>query len=103
MGDELVCTDEVGGVARFDGQRWMRFLSDSCVESMDIAADGSVWLLAIESDRPISHPPHLRHHPRGRGGHGVASRLPPTRPPPTRTRPPPSKAQWPCRKADNGC
>jgi len=49
-GDQPVCTDDFGGVSRFDGETWSRFLSDSCIESMDIAADGSIWLLATESD-----------------------------------------------------
>ena len=37
----LVCD----GLARFDGQTLDRLLPGQCI-SMDIAADGSVWLLA---------------------------------------------------------
>jgi hypothetical protein len=37
----LVCD----GLARFDGMTWSRFLPGQCI-SMDIAADGSVWVLA---------------------------------------------------------
>ena len=36
-----------GGVAHFDGTTWLGpFLPDLCVESIGLAMDGSVWLLA---------------------------------------------------------
>ena len=35
------------GLARFDGQRLDRFLPAQCI-SMDIAADGSAWVLAAD-------------------------------------------------------
>ncbi len=34
------------GVSRFDGETWDRYLRDLCIHQMDIADDGSVWLLA---------------------------------------------------------
>jgi hypothetical protein len=37
------------GLARFDGETLDRFLPDQCI-SMDIAADGSAWVLADEED-----------------------------------------------------
>jgi hypothetical protein len=49
--DEAVC----GGVGNFDGAVWSGYLPDVCVEALEIAADGSVWLLATESGA------HLRH------------------------------------------
>jgi hypothetical protein len=48
-GHRNVCGHGIDGVARFDGERWSRFLQGRCVETMDIAADGSVWLLASKS------------------------------------------------------
>lgn len=42
-----------GGIARFDGTTWLGpYLPGLCVESIELAADGSVWLLAqaAESD-----------------------------------------------------
>lgn len=36
-----------GGVVRFDGTDWLGpYLPDRCVESIELAADGSVWVLA---------------------------------------------------------
>jgi hypothetical protein len=57
VGHRIVCGDGIDGVARFDGETWSRFLPGRCVEAMDIAADGSVWLLAKESDArfPVAH------------------------------------------------
>ena len=49
-GHQVVCDHGIDGVARFDGETWSRFLPGRCVEAMDIAADGSVWLLASKSD-----------------------------------------------------
>lgn len=34
-----------GGLGRFDGEDWQRFLDGVCVVSLDIAPDGTVWLL----------------------------------------------------------
>jgi len=45
-----------GGVAGFDGTTWLGpFLPDRCVESIDLAADGSVWLLAhaVDGSDPV--------------------------------------------------
>ena len=57
IGNRIVCGDGIDGVARFDGETWSRFLQGRCVEGMDIAPDGSVWLLAKESDAsfPVAH------------------------------------------------
>ena len=62
LGDVLrvVCDHGIDGVVRFDGETWSRFLQGRCVEAMDIAPDGSVWLLAKESDEsgaryPVAH------------------------------------------------
>ena len=42
-----VSEEHCGGVARFDGTTWLGpFLPDRCVESIELATDGSVWLLA---------------------------------------------------------
>jgi len=39
------------GIARFDGTTWLGpFLPDRCVESIELAADGSVWLLAHDAE-----------------------------------------------------
>jgi len=38
------------GVNRFDGQTWMRYLPGMCPSGVDIAPDGSVWLVAREWD-----------------------------------------------------
>ena len=56
-GHRVVCGDGIDGVARFDGETWSRFLQGRCVEAMDIAADGSVWMLASKSDArfPLAH------------------------------------------------
>jgi hypothetical protein len=56
-GHRSVCGPGIDGVARFDGETWSRFLQGRCVEVMDIAADGSVWLLASTSDArfPLAH------------------------------------------------
>ena len=56
-GHRSVCGPGIDGVARFDGETWSRFLQGRCVEVMDIAADGSVWLLASKSDArfPLAH------------------------------------------------
>ena len=35
------------GLARFDGQTLDRFMTGQCI-SMDISADGSVWVLAAD-------------------------------------------------------
>jgi hypothetical protein len=45
-----------GGIAGFDGTTWLGpFLPDLCVESIDLAADGSVWLLAhaVDGSDPV--------------------------------------------------
>jgi hypothetical protein len=56
-GHRNVCGHGIDGVARFDGETWSRFLPGRCVEVMDTAADGSVWLLASKSDArfPLAH------------------------------------------------
>ena len=56
-GHRNVCGHGIDGVARFDGETWSRFLQGRCVEVMDIAADGSVWMLASKSDArfPLAH------------------------------------------------
>jgi len=56
-GHQVVCGHGIDGVARFDGETWSRLLQGRCVEAMDIAADGSVWLLASKSDAryPLAH------------------------------------------------
>jgi hypothetical protein len=44
------------GVGHFDGVSWERYLPNRCVAAIDIAADGSVWLLAMqegEYDKPL--------------------------------------------------
>jgi hypothetical protein len=39
------------GIAGFDGTTWLGpFLQDRCVESIELAADGSVWLLARDAE-----------------------------------------------------
>lgn len=44
---EVAC----GGIAGFDGTTWLGpFLPDRCVESIQLAADGSVWLLARDAE-----------------------------------------------------
>lgn len=40
--------DCAGGVGNFDGSTWSGYLPDLCVTAMDIADDGSVWLLAVD-------------------------------------------------------
>jgi hypothetical protein len=43
------------GVSRFDGRTWMRYLPGRCVGFfgwMDIAPDGSVWVLSLEGEDP---------------------------------------------------
>lgn len=43
--------ERCGGVARFDGTTWLGpFLPDQCVGSIELAADGSAWLLAHAAD-----------------------------------------------------
>ena len=37
------------GISRFDGQTWMRYLPGMAALGMDIAPDGSVWVVARES------------------------------------------------------
>ena len=56
-GRRVVCDQGIDGVVRFDGVTWSRFLEGRCVEAMDIAPDGSVWLLASRSDAryPLAH------------------------------------------------
>ena len=39
-----------GGVAHFDGDTLSNYLTDQCIHSMDVAADGIAWVLA--SDEP---------------------------------------------------
>ena len=42
---------QCGGAARFDGTTWLGpILPGMCVESIDLAADGSVWLLAHDAE-----------------------------------------------------
>ena len=41
------------GVRRFDGAKWDHYLRDMCVASgpvLDISTDGSVWVLASETE-----------------------------------------------------
>ena len=54
--DRPICERGIDGVAHFDGVTWSRFLQGHCIESMDIAADGSVWLLAAESGARTDQP-----------------------------------------------
>ena len=44
--EEPICSQGLAGVVHFDGVTWSRHLSDLCVDGMDIAADGSLWVLA---------------------------------------------------------
>jgi hypothetical protein len=37
-----------GGVRSFDGSRWHRYLDDVCVIDLDIAPDGTVWVVAAK-------------------------------------------------------
>ena len=46
---QVVCDHGIDGVARHDGEQLTRYLRGRCIESMDIAADGSVWVLATGS------------------------------------------------------
>lgn len=39
------------GVARFDGETWQPFLGGSCIADLDLAPDGSVWVVALD---PVS-------------------------------------------------
>ena len=48
-GQVPVCGEGVGGVARFDGVTWDRYLAGRCVAAFDIAGDGSVWVLADDA------------------------------------------------------
>jgi hypothetical protein len=34
------------GLGRFDGESWVSFLRDGCIDSYDIAPDGAVWVMA---------------------------------------------------------
>ena len=43
------------GVGHFDGVTPGRFLSDLCIKTIDITADGAVWLLANEPDVDLRH------------------------------------------------
>ena len=54
-GHQTVCGHGTDGVVRFDGETWSRHLQGRCVEAMDIAADGSVWLLATKSNADLAH------------------------------------------------
>jgi hypothetical protein len=49
--------EHCGGIAHFDGTTWLGpYLADRCVESIELAADGSAWLLAHaaeSSDDPV--------------------------------------------------
>ena len=47
--------DFCDGVGHFDGVTPDRFLSDLCVKTVDITADGAVWLLANEPDADLRH------------------------------------------------
>ena len=44
--DELKCD----GVAHFDGSTWTRYLRDTCIFSMDVAPDGTLWVQAAVVD-----------------------------------------------------
>ena len=58
-GRRNVCGYDINGVARFDGETWSRFLQGHCIEAMDIAADGSVWMLASQSGARFPLVAHL--------------------------------------------
>mgnify|MGYP001811720866 FL=1 len=46
-----VSEERCAGIAGFDGTSWSGpFLTDLCVESIELAADGSVWLLARSAE-----------------------------------------------------
>jgi hypothetical protein len=46
------------GVSRFDGVTWTHYLPGTCTTRLDIAPDGSVWLLAQDGEDP-DIPAHL--------------------------------------------
>ncbi|MGD8682741.1 MAG: hypothetical protein PVG27_02240 [Chloroflexota bacterium] len=43
------------GVARFDGVTPDQYLSGVCLDAIDIAADGAVWLLGTEAGADLRH------------------------------------------------
>ena len=76
--DQYDWDPQCDGLVRFDGETLTRWLP-----AVSLHHDGHRrrWLgLGPRRRRERQGP--LRHHPRSRGGHGVGSRLPPTRPPP---------------------
>lgn len=39
-------THRCDGLARFDGESWDPFLAGRCIWDLDLAPDGSVWVVA---------------------------------------------------------
>jgi len=48
VGGEWTGRGSCGGVRSFDGSGWHRYLEDVCVIDLDIAPDGSVWVVGAE-------------------------------------------------------
>ena len=45
-----------GGISRFDGRTWVRYLPRTFVGGMDVAPDGSMWLIARDRQEPGEPP-----------------------------------------------
>ena len=45
-----------GGISRFDGRTWVRYLPGTFVGGMDVAPDGSMWLIARDRQEPGEPP-----------------------------------------------
>jgi hypothetical protein len=46
MWSHLVSCD---GLGRFDGTAWRRFLTDRCVQEIDVDVDGNAWVRAAST------------------------------------------------------
>jgi hypothetical protein len=44
------------GIFRFDGSTWRHHLPDHSIDSVDVATDGSVWLLSSSDDLYVITP-----------------------------------------------